>query len=170
MLRKYELLYVLRHDSPAEATQATIDKIKDTITGQGGTILLHESWGKKKLAYEIKKLNKGIYQLTTFAGESSIIHEIERNLRINQEILRWLTVQLEEQVTDLAAEIEKYSQITPRMVPIDGEDDRPQVDERPAATGTPKAEGEDNGDDDEAGGDDSADTASATGAEATDEG
>lgn len=168
MLRKYELLYVLRHDSPAENTQATIDKIKDTITGQGGTILLHESWGKKKLAYEIKKLNKGIYQLTTFAGESSIIHEIERNLRINQEVLRWLTVQLEEQVLDLAAEIEKYSKITPRMVPIDGEDDRPTVEERPAAPETAKAEGDDDGDDDgdEVGGDASPEA----GAEATDEG
>jgi small subunit ribosomal protein S6 len=94
LLRKYEILYILRHDSAPDVTQGAIDKVKGAITDQGGTILLHESWGKKKLAYEIQKAAKGIYQLTTFAGEPTTIREIEHVLRINPEVMKWLTVQL----------------------------------------------------------------------------
>lgn len=152
MLRKYELMYVLRHDSSADVTQAAIDKVKDTIGAQGGTILLHESWGKKKLAYEIQKASKGIYQLTTFAADSSIIKEVERNLRIHPEVIRWLTVQLDGAVENLDALVEEYSKITPKMVPFDGEDtgyvaedSSKSDDKKPAA----KSDDDDDDDDDD---------------------
>ena len=88
MLRKYEVMYILRHDAPTDVTQAAIDKIKATITDQGGTILLAESWGKRRLAYEIDKVGKGIYQLTTFAGQASSIKEMERVFRMHPLVLR----------------------------------------------------------------------------------
>jgi small subunit ribosomal protein S6 len=122
LLRKYEILFILRHDSAPDLTQGAIDKVKNAITEQGGTILLHESWGKKKLAYEIKKASKGIYQLTTFAAEPGHIKEIEHVLRIHPEVIKWLTAQLCDFIEDLNTEIEHYSKITPRMIPIDGEE------------------------------------------------
>lgn len=151
MLRKYEILYILRHDSAPDVTQNAIDRVKTAITEQGGTILLHESWGKKKLAYEIQKAAKGIYQLTTFASEPTAIKEIEHVLRIHPEVMKWLTMQLNEHILDLPAEIEHYSKITPKMVPFDGEETAPVHEE--AATesaGKPvKSEDEDEDDEDE---------------------
>ncbi len=140
MLRKYEVMYILRHDAPSDVTQAAIDKIKDTITGEGGTILLHESWGKRKLAYEIDKTNKGIYQLTTFAGQASSVKELERVFGIHPQVLRWLTVQLDDKVMDLDAEIEHYSKITPRMDPIDSDDNRDRPAESMSADVKPEKE------------------------------
>ncbi len=132
MLRKYELMYILRNDSPSDLTQATIQKVKNTITEQNGTILLHESWGKRRLAYEIKKVSKGFYMLTTFAAEPTAIQEIEHVLRIHPEVIRWLTVQLDDHVIDLDAEIKKYAEVTPKMVPIEGE--ATEAPARPAVT------------------------------------
>jgi small subunit ribosomal protein S6 len=154
LLRKYEILYILRHDSPADVTQTAIEKVKTTIGEQGGTILLHESWGKKKLAYEIGKAQKGIYQLTTFASEPTSIKEIEHVLRIHPEVMKWLTVQLNEHILDLNVEVEHYSKITPKMVPIDGEESAP-VHEEPYAHDSRKnvrPEVNDDDDDDEEGG------------------
>ena len=150
MLRKYEVMYILRHDAPTEVTQTAIEKIKDTITGEGGTILLHESWGKRKLAYEIEKANKGIYQLTTFAGQASSIRELERVFRIHPQVLRWLTVQLDDNLKDLEAEIAHYATVTPRMEPIDGDENRHRpsdTEEDAKAEKADKASSEDNDDD-----------------------
>lgn len=140
MLRKYEVMYILRHDAPPDVTQTAIEKIKDTITGEGGTILLHESWGKRKLAYEIERAGKGIYQLTTFAGQASSIKELERVFRIHPQVLRWLTVQLDDNLLDLDAEIAHYATVTPRMDPIETEGSRNREPESRSSDAPPEAD------------------------------
>jgi len=97
-VRKYELLYILKHDSAPEKTAAARDKINSVIESEGGMLVNEDVWGKKKLAFEVKKYQKGIFILTHFLGEPSHIREIERNLKLNQEVLRYLTVKLTDKI------------------------------------------------------------------------
>ena len=104
MERKYESLVLLKPDSTPEVTQGTLDKIETIITTNGGNILEVENWGKKKLAYDVQKLSKGIYVLYTFLSSGTLILELERNLRINREVMKFLTVILDEK-PDVAQEL-----------------------------------------------------------------
>ncbi|MCZ7584926.1 MAG: 30S ribosomal protein S6 [Deltaproteobacteria bacterium] len=155
MLRTYEVMFILKHDSPVDTTKATIDKVKDAITAQQGTILLHESWGKKKLAFEIDNAQKGIYQITTFAAPTGAIKEIEHVLRISPEVMRWLTVQKDGLITDLDAEIEKWSKVTPKLVPIEGEEQaEPEAKEEKPERKRARSKDDDDKDTDDDGDDD----------------
>ncbi|HPQ68753.1 MAG TPA: 30S ribosomal protein S6 [bacterium] len=97
-MRKYELLYILKHDSAPEKTAAAREKINSVIESEGGMLVNEDVWGKKKLAFEVRKYQKGIFILTHFLGEPSHIREIERNLKLNQEVLRYLTVKLTDKI------------------------------------------------------------------------
>lgn len=98
MERKYELLVLLKHDSPPEKTQAAMDKIHSVIDANNGKMLVEDNWGKKKLAYEVLKQSKGIYILYTFLSGPTLIIELERNLRINPEVMKFITVKLADKV------------------------------------------------------------------------
>ncbi len=98
MLRKFETLVLLKSDSPHEKTEAALNKINSVITDNGGSVLVADNWGKKKLAYEVQKQNKGIYVLYSFLAEGNLIHELERNFRINQEIMKFLTLKIDDNV------------------------------------------------------------------------
>lgn len=103
MPRKYETLYILKHDSSPEKTEAAKKKFQDVIEKGGGLVIQEDSWGKKKLAFDVKKYSKGIYILLTYLAEPTLIAELERNLKINNEVIRYLTVFLTDRV-DLAVE------------------------------------------------------------------
>jgi len=90
--REYELVYVVRPDLPDADVEAIRDRTQRIITDRSGHVLRVDDWGKRKLAYEIQKFNKGHYVLFDFLGESAIVTEIERTLRIDDTILRFLTV------------------------------------------------------------------------------
>jgi small subunit ribosomal protein S6 len=98
MLTEYETTVVVRPDISGDAVETTLDRIRETVSQRGGKLVAINHWGKKKLAYEINKHTRGIYVHTHYLGGSDMVAEIERNLRISDNVLRFLTVKLEENV------------------------------------------------------------------------
>ena len=97
ILNEYETIYVTRPDLDADE-QTRLDEKFESVISKDGTILVKEEWGKRKLAYEIKKLNYGNYTYLNFVGPADIPTEIERSVRIEDNVIRFLTVKLEDTV------------------------------------------------------------------------
>ena len=88
-MRKYEVMYIIRPDIEQEAVQAAVDKFQGIITN-GGEITKHEVQGKRRLAYEIKKFRDGVYVLVNFNAEPAVVTELERLMKISDEVIRYL--------------------------------------------------------------------------------
>ncbi len=91
-MRAYEALYVMRPSYEEEAYKEFIEKYNALIQANGGEVTKVEPWGKRRLAYEIDKVREGYYVLVLFNGDSQLPAELERNFKINDEILRYMVV------------------------------------------------------------------------------
>ena len=89
-MNKYELVVIFKPSLTDETFPIEFDKVKDLIAKSGGTIEKIDNWGKRRLAYEIDKINEGIYEIVVFSAEPSAPAEMERSLRINESVLRYL--------------------------------------------------------------------------------
>ena len=79
-----------------DARAAVVEKAKEYITRAGGTVTEVEDWGKKKLAYEIQKMNEGFYYFIQFDAEPDVPAEVEADVRIMDNVLRFLCVKKDE--------------------------------------------------------------------------
>jgi small subunit ribosomal protein S6 len=91
-MRKYEVMYVIRTDIEQEQVQATVEKFQNIITNGNGEITKHDLMGKRRLAYEINKFRDGHYVLVHFNAEPAVVAELDRVLKITDEIIRHLIV------------------------------------------------------------------------------
>lgn len=96
--REYEVTFIVRPDLPDDDIQNIRTRTVGIIDGQQGTVLKNEDWGKRKLAYEVQKCAKGHFFLFNFLGNPSMVSEIERTLRLDDQVLRFLTVKVAERV------------------------------------------------------------------------
>lgn len=101
-MTRYELVFIVHPDRTDEDARKALDRTKEVVTREGGEVLKVEEWGKRKLAYEIKKQSKGTYFLLHYNGTGAVLNEVERTLRISDDILKYLTVVVDER--DLAAQ------------------------------------------------------------------
>ena len=101
-MQRYESVWVVNGDLPDEEVKSTIDKFSRIIAGHGGVIAGVDDWGRRKLAYRIKGTARGCYVLADFAGTADTVKELERNYRIDDRIIRYLTIKKSDKV-DLAA-------------------------------------------------------------------
>ena len=106
-MRRYETLFIVTPDSSDEDLQAVADKFKGVITSMNGKIAAYDEQGKKSLAYNIKKQSKGYYVLMDYLGHADAVAELERNMRLDDRILKYLTVKLADQVDPATVEAEK---------------------------------------------------------------
>lgn len=88
-MRKYEVMYIIRPDIEQEAVQAAVDKFQGIISN-GGEITKHDVMGKRRLAYEIKKFRDGVFVLVNFNATPEVIAELERLMKISDEVIRYL--------------------------------------------------------------------------------
>ena len=91
MQKNYELLYIVHPDLEGSTDKVT-EKVTGFITKTGGQVTAHEDWGKRKLAYPIAKNAFGVYTLMNFKTEPTKLHEVERDLRLSEEIMRSMVV------------------------------------------------------------------------------
>jgi len=91
----YETVFIARQDLSAKQIEDLTEKMTGFITAEGGKILKTENWGLRTLAYRIKKNRKAHYILIESETPASALHEMERNLRLNEDVLRYLTVRRE---------------------------------------------------------------------------
>ena len=96
--REYETIYILRPDSTTDVIAQVNQKIRGIIEAGGGTLLKIDNWGKRKLAYEVKKQLKGIYLFFSYLGTAGLVEEVERNLRLTDSVIRYYSVKIHENV------------------------------------------------------------------------
>ena len=107
MMNRYELIYIIDTDLEETARKELIEKVSALIANNGGEIeKVDETWGKRRLAYAIDYKTEGWYVLVNFKAPADLPRELERNLQINESVLRYLVVKLEE----------KRSAVKPRAV------------------------------------------------------
>lgn len=91
-MRKYETIFIQNPAFDEDQVNATIEKFKGIIENGGGTVDNVDFWGKRKLAYEINKVNEGYYTLVNFTADSELPKELDRVFRITDGILRHIIV------------------------------------------------------------------------------
>ena len=94
-MRKYEVIFIVK-PMEEDATNAVIDKFTKLIAANGGTIDKEDRWGKKRLAYEIKDCTEGFYELLYVTCEPECVAEVDRVMKITDEVLKHMIVKSEE--------------------------------------------------------------------------
>jgi len=97
-LREYELVFIMRPNASSDQIQEINNRVRRIIGEAGGKVLRLDNWGKRKLAYEIRKEMKGIYLYWLFLANAGLIHEIERNLRMSDAVIRHQSLKVDEDV------------------------------------------------------------------------
>ena len=91
-MNNYEILYVLKPTLTDEETAANIAKIEAILVREGAEILATNKMGMRKLAYPVEKNERGVYTIVYFKSAGTVISELERNLKFNEEVIKYLTV------------------------------------------------------------------------------
>lgn len=96
-MRNYESLYIIHPEVVGDELTAKMEKFQKVLTDQAAEIHKLDNWGVRKLAYPIQKVERGNYVQTLFCAEPEVIAEFERRLRLDEQILRFLTVRFEDE-------------------------------------------------------------------------
>lgn len=106
-MRKYETFFIVDPDLSDDVTAAVDDKVRAVVSNNGGNVLSYTPWGKKKLAYPVKKRTRGLYVLMEYAGGPELVAELERNMRLDERVLKFITVLLDERYDPAKEEARK---------------------------------------------------------------
>ena len=98
MLREYETIFLVRADLGDDAVDKLKERVRGIIDREGGKTLRFTVWGKKKTSYPIAKQPRAIYVHTSYLGGSTLVAEVERNLRNIDEVSRFLSVKIADEV------------------------------------------------------------------------
>ena len=102
-MREYETTFVVQPEMSDEGSQAILSKLDGILETGGATRLMCEDHGKRKLAYEVRKFHKGHYYTLMFLDEGTVVPDLEHVLRLEESVLRFLTILAEKEVTDVEA-------------------------------------------------------------------
>lgn len=103
-MRNYESLYIVHPEVVGDELTTVVDKFQKILGDIGAEIVKLDNWGTRKLAYPIKKVERGSYIQVLFSAEPEVVAEYERRLRLDEQILRFLTVRLDRDFTADAVE------------------------------------------------------------------
>ena len=95
-MRIYENLFIVKPDATEEEIDALVEQMSKNVTTAGGTIDKVEKWGKRRLAYRVEKNREGFYVLLQFSSEPEIVKEFERRMRVQDSVIKFLTVRIDE--------------------------------------------------------------------------
>lgn len=95
-MRNYELMYIIKPELDEEKLTGVVEKFTNLINGNGGEVVTTDKWGKRRLAYEIKDYREGVYILVNFKGEAGTAQELDRVMKITDDILRFMIINKEE--------------------------------------------------------------------------
>ena len=116
----YEHVFLARQDMSAQQVEALVEQYKGVIEANGGKVGRVENWGLKSLTYRIKKNRKAHYALMDIDAPAAAVHEMERQMRINEDVLRYMTLAVEKHEEGASAMMQKRDR-----------DDRPRDDRGP---------------------------------------
>jgi len=102
-VRTYESLYILRPDLQEEEVEVLAKEVESQITGDGGTIVRSEIWGKRRLAYEVQKCSEGYYILVRYMATPVFVARLENYFRLTDAVIRYLMLHFDERTLRLEA-------------------------------------------------------------------
>ncbi len=108
-MRRYETIVIVDPDIGEEQRAPVFDRIRDLVPQKGGLVVEFDEWGARKMAYEVKKKKRGYYLRVDYCGTGDLVNEMERQFRIDDRVLKYMTILLEDDV-DMEAIQEKMSQ------------------------------------------------------------
>lgn len=91
-MKKYELIFILKAELPEAEMESRVARVKEILGEHGGEVTQENHWGVRRLAYEIQYENRGNYMFLRFKSDGSVVAEIERFLRLDDQVLRHLIV------------------------------------------------------------------------------
>jgi small subunit ribosomal protein S6 len=142
-MRRYDLIFIVHPELNEEEIKGVTERYLQIITAQKGTIIKTEDWGKRRLAYDINKQSKGNYVLVDFYGPGSMIKEIERNLKIDDKILKFLSIKTRDPFNPESLEEERKKEQLLQEAQMTSEESEPTpAPETPAAATDSEKEGE----------------------------
>lgn len=97
-MKRYETIYIVNPNLDADSIKEVITKFSEQIKKLKGYIVKVNEWGKRRLAYEVKRFDKGYYVMLDFCGLPGVIKELERGLKLDDRVLKYLTVKVGEDV------------------------------------------------------------------------
>ena len=136
-MNRYELTYIIDVALEETARKELIEKISGLIVANGGEVeKVDETWGKRRLAYAINYKTEGWYVLVTLQAPPELPREVERNMRINESILRYLTVKVEEKGSKVKPRAVKPAPVAeapaPAAEPVEAPAEQPAEEPAPA--------------------------------------
>ena len=137
-MRNYENLVIVKPTLTAEEIQASITAIEEVITSNGGEIAATDTMGMRKLAYPIEKNERGYFHVIYYTVAPSAINEIERRFRLNEDLLRFVTIKYDtnREVTAFGQLVEKAK----KKAAAPAKEEAPKTEEAPAAEAEASAE------------------------------
>ncbi len=93
-VREYETIYIMRPEVAKDASEKVAQRVEEVIGREGGKLTQVETWGRRQLAYPIGKIRRGVYVYTKYLGGGAVVNEIERNLRMLDDVIKYMTVQI----------------------------------------------------------------------------
>lgn len=102
-MKGYELIFILDPNTGDEAKTAVMDRVKSIVSSNGGNIVHEMSWGRRKLAYRVKKREFGIYQVLYTDHAPAAVKEVETQFRFSEDVIKWQTVAVEDVNAEIAA-------------------------------------------------------------------
>lgn len=97
MIRKYEVMFIVRPDIADEEVEKLISTFQSNVTAAGGKVLNAERMGKRRLAYSVRGFGEGSYVLLAVEGTGEVIHELERRLRVSEPVIKFISVRTDQQ-------------------------------------------------------------------------
>ena len=130
-MRRYEQVCILRPSLSEEEITRIIDNTTQLIQEDDGSVIYLNKWGMRKLAYPIKKESQGYYVLCDFAGSPAVVAEIERKFRIDDAVLKYLTVKISDAISAEEIETARSEAEARAIVPEPEEETATPIEEKP---------------------------------------
>jgi small subunit ribosomal protein S6 len=102
----YETIYILRGDVDADTAEKVQARVAEVVARETGKLVKVEAWGRRKLAYPVAKNKKGVYVYVRYVGKGGLVNELERNLKLQDSVLKFQTVTVDEEVDEAALTID----------------------------------------------------------------
>ena len=106
MLREYETIFLVRPDLADDLVDKIVERLRGIVHRDGGKVIKVENWGKKKTAYEVKKNLRAIFIRFLYLGETKQVAEFERNLRMTDDVLKYQSVKIAENIDPNSRQVE----------------------------------------------------------------
>jgi small subunit ribosomal protein S6 len=128
--REYETIYILRSNVDPDEAEKVAQRVNDVMGRLGGTLTRVDNWGKRRLAYPIRRATRGIFVYLKYVAAGTLVAELERNLRMLEPVIRFQTVVIRDMVDPTSVQIDPDEVKFLRIEATEDEDDEPNLEQQ----------------------------------------